>query len=260
MNRLADQPWCAPAARLISAIAVPTAEGRLYDVDMRLRPSGEAGPIASHFAGFARYQRESAWTWEHMALTRARPVAGEAALRGQVSDTLEAVLRAPRDPRRLVIDVADMRRRIADENLRPLPWDLKNRRGGLIDLEFIVQYLMLREAASSRQILRRDTAQALLGLGEAGLLSRQGQRELGDAAALLRDVQAVLALLGGGLPATAALPEPDAATLARCVGAVDFAHLDADITTATARVRSWYVRLIEEPARRAAGEIGDSTQ
>jgi len=159
-----------------------------------------------------------------------------------------------------VIDVADMRRRIAEENPRPSPWDFKNRRGGLIDLEFIVQYLMLREAASSPHILHRDTAHALPGLGEAGVLSPQAQRELGDAAALLRNVQAVLALLGDGLPATAALPEPDAATLSRCVGAVDFTHLDADITNAAARVRSWYDRLIEEPARRAAEEIGDSAR
>ncbi|MBV9373730.1 MAG: bifunctional [glutamine synthetase] adenylyltransferase/[glutamine synthetase]-adenylyl-L-tyrosine phosphorylase, partial [Alphaproteobacteria bacterium] len=93
--------------RLISAITAATAEGRLYDVDMRLRPSGEAGPIASHFAGFARYQSESAWTWEHMALTRARPVAGNAALCRRISETLTAVLCSPRDPRKLVIDVAD---------------------------------------------------------------------------------------------------------------------------------------------------------
>src|SRR5207253_4526374 len=84
--------------RLISSITAPTAEGRLYDVDMRLRPSGEAGPIASHFAGFARYQSESAWTWEHMALTRARPVAGDSSLCRRISETLAAVLRSPRDP------------------------------------------------------------------------------------------------------------------------------------------------------------------
>src|SRR5439155_11286560 len=144
--------------RLIGAITAPTAEGRLYAVDMRLRPSGEAGPIASHLAGFARYQHEAAWTWEHMALTRARPVAGDAALCRRISDTCRAVLCLPHDPEKLVVDVADMRRRIADENPRPSPWDLKNRRGGLIDLEFIVQYLMLRHAASYPRVLRRNTS------------------------------------------------------------------------------------------------------
>src|SRR6516225_11054892 len=129
--------------RLIGAVTAPTGEGRLYDVDMRLRPSGASGPIATSLAGFARYQREAAWTWEHMALTRARPVAGDMALREQIADAIGSVLAAKRDPTRLLVDVADMRRRIADENPRPSLWDLKNRRGGLIDLEFIVQYLVL---------------------------------------------------------------------------------------------------------------------
>ncbi len=243
--------------RLIGAITALTAEGRLYAVDMRLRPSGEAGPIASHFVGFARYQREAAWTWEHMALTRARPVAGDSVLCRQILARLEQVLSAPRDPRRLVIDVADMRRRIAEENPQPSTWDLKNRRGGLIDLEFIVQYSMLRHAATSPQILRRGTAHALNSLGLAGWLSPRAQRELGAAAVLFRDVQAVLALLGDGLPATATLAKPDATTLARCVGAVDSAKLDADISDAMGRVRSWYQCLIDRPARRARDETGE---
>ncbi len=86
------------------------------------------------------------------------------------------MLRSPRDPRRLVIDVADMRRRIAAEHPRPSAWDLKNRRGGLIDLEFIAQYLMLREAAASPRVLRRATAEALRALGEAGVARRRRLR------------------------------------------------------------------------------------
>ena len=246
--------------RLIGAITAPTAEGRLYDVDMRLRPSGQSGPIASQFDGFARYQRESAWTWEHMALTRARPIAGDAALCRRLSETIETVLKAPRDPRSLVIDVAEMRRRIADEHTQPSRWDLKNRRGGLIDLEFIVQYLMLREARSSPEILRRSSAEALVALGETGVLPSRAQQELRDAEKLFRDVQSVLVLVNDRMPAPVALPSPDAATLARCVGAVDFAQLGADITNATERVLSWYDRLIDEPARRAAKEVGDSAQ
>jgi glutamate-ammonia-ligase adenylyltransferase len=227
---------------------------------MRLRPSGAAGPIASHFTGFARYQRESAWTWEHMALTRARPVAGDAGLRQRISETLEAVLRMPRDPQRLVSDIATMRRRIAEENPRPSPWDLKNRRGGLIDLEFFVQYLILREAASFPEILHRGTAQALVALSEVDALAIQAQRELVAADRLLRDVQAVLVLVSDNMPGAATLPEPDAATLARCVGAVDFTQLGVDISNATARVRSWYGRLVEHPALRAAKETGDNAR
>jgi glutamate-ammonia-ligase adenylyltransferase len=145
-----------------------------------------------------------------------------------------------------------MRRRVAEENPRPSPWDLRNRPGGLIDLEFILQYLMLRHAASSPQILRRGTAEAIAALGKAGLLSPQAQHELGKAAALFRNVQAVLTLLTDGLPSSAVLAEPDAGALAACVGAVDFTRLDADITGAAARVSSWYGRLIDQPARQAA--------
>jgi glutamate-ammonia-ligase adenylyltransferase len=244
--------------RLIGAITAPTAEGRLFDVDMRLRPSGQSGPIASQFDGFARYQRESAWAWEHMALTRARPVAGDAALCRRLAETIETILKAPRDPRSLVIDVAEMRRRIAYERIQPSRWDLKNRPGGLIDLEFIVQYLMLREATFSPWILRRDTAQALLALGKAGILLPQPLRELVAAEKLFRDVQSVLVLVNDGRPVLDTLPEPDAATLAGCVGTVDFAQLGADISNAAVRVQHWYDCLIERPARRAAEEIGDS--
>jgi len=257
------QPLSVPAyyarlsQRLIGAITAPTAEGPLYPVDMRLRPSGAAGPIASSLESFDRYQHESAWTWEHMALTRARPVAGNAPLCCRISRTIDAVLRSPRDPRRLVTDVADMRRRIASEHPRPSPWDLKNRPGGLTDLEFIAQYLMLREAAASPQILRRATAEALQALGEAGILPPEAEQELREASAFLRQVQAVLTLIGEPASQQGTFPEPDAATLARCAGAVDFARLDADITAATARVEKWYRRLIDEPAEHSGRETAE---
>ena len=238
--------------RLISAITAPTAEGKLYEVDMRLRPSGDSGPIASSLAAFARYQREAAWSWEHMALTRARPIAGDEGLQERIRAAIAAALRQPRDPRRLVADVADMRRRIADSVPRPSPWDLHNRRGGLIDLEFTVQYLMLREAARTPEVLRRETGAALAALGTAGILPPQAVQELSEALALLRHLRALLALLFEGVPEPAALAGPAGATLARCAGAVDFARLDADMVAACARVRAWYERLIARPARRVA--------
>ncbi|TMJ65688.1 MAG: hypothetical protein E6G83_12530 [Alphaproteobacteria bacterium] len=129
-----------------------------------------------------------------------------------------------------------------------------------MDLEFIVQYLMLRHAASSPQILRRVTTEAIAALGKAGLLLPQASHELGEAAALFRNVQTVLTLLGDGSSSTVILPEPDVAALAACVGAVDFARLDADITAAAARVSGWYDRLIEQPARQAAQARGDDAR
>jgi [glutamine synthetase] adenylyltransferase / [glutamine synthetase]-adenylyl-L-tyrosine phosphorylase len=237
--------------RLIGAITAPTAEGRLYEVDMRLRPSGASGPIATSLAHFALYQRESAWTWEHMALTRARPVIGDAPLCRRVEAAVTAALCIARDPGRLVADVADMRRRIADEYPRPAPLDLRNRRGGLVDLEFIAQYLMLREAAARPGMLRRDIAAALAALGEAGVLEPPAVQTLDDALTLLRAMRVFLALLFDGLPDPETLAGPAGATLARCTGAVDFARLDADISTACADVLACYDRLIAEPARLA---------
>jgi glutamate-ammonia-ligase adenylyltransferase len=249
--------------RLISAITAPTAEGRLYEVDMRLRPSGESGPIASSLAAFAQYQREGAWTWEQMALTRARPIAGDPSLRERVADAIRAALTRKRDPERLLADVADMRRRIAEAHPSPSAWDLRNRPGGLVDLEFTVQYLLLREAAGRPELLHRDPAAAIAALGAAGVLPPQGARELLEALMLLRHLRALLALLFDGVPDNAALAgpagaTPTGATLARCAGAIDFGRLESDMNFACERVRFWFERLIAGPAEalsaRCSGE------
>ena len=237
--------------RLISAITVPTAEGRLYEVDMRLRPSGDSGPIASSLDAFAEYQRQSAWTWEHMALTRARPIAGDATLRRRAAAAITAALAVARDPAILAADVASMRQRIADNNPHPSPWDVRNRPGGLIDLEFLVQFLMLRDAARLPQILHQDGSAALAALGAAGVLSPQATRELTEALALLGHLRQLLALLFAGAPDPGQLEGPAGAALARSAGAIDFARLDADMTAACRRVRFWYDRLIGHALRPA---------
>jgi [glutamine synthetase] adenylyltransferase / [glutamine synthetase]-adenylyl-L-tyrosine phosphorylase len=237
--------------RLIGAITAPTAEGRLYEVDMRLRPSGASGPIATSLAHFALYQRDSAWTWEHMALTRARPVVGDARLCRDIEAAIAVALTITRDPKRLVADVDDMRRRIADEHPRPAAFDLRNRRGGLVDLEFIAQYLMLREAARKPGILHRDIAAALDALGAAGVIAPQAQQALGDAFRLLCAARLFLTLLFDGVQDVEMLAGAAGSTLARCMGAIDFARLDADISAACAAVVDWYDRLIAEPAQQA---------
>jgi len=178
-------------------------------------------------------------------------VTGSDALRRRLEKAITAALVMPRDPVRLVADVAEMRRRIADERPRPTPWDLRNRSGGLVDLEFIVQYLMLREAATRPQLLRRDTAAAITALGEAGILPPQAAQALGNALALLRNVRALITLLFDGPPQAEAFAGPVGATLARCAGAIDFPRLDADITAACAAVAEWYERLIAGPASAA---------
>lgn len=133
--------------RLIAALSAPTAEGVLYEVDMRLRPSGNKGPIATHIDSFAKYQRQDAWTWEHMALTRARVVAGDADfskhITNEITDILNEWYHSGKSPSELAHDIRKMRKLIMQEKPPLDDWDFKLRDGGLIDLEFIAQFAVL---------------------------------------------------------------------------------------------------------------------
>ena len=154
------------AQRTTGALSVPTAEGALYEVDTRLRPQGNQGPIAVSLASFARYQREDAWTWEHMALCRARPVFGPPQAREELAAIVREVLETPRDPARLRTDVLAMRAEIAGHNPPAGPLDAKLLRGGLVDVEFIVHFLQLRD----RIAFRPKLGEAIAELAGAGLL------------------------------------------------------------------------------------------
>lgn len=131
------------AQRLTAALSVPTAAGPLYEIDTRLRPSGAQGPLVVSTEGFARYQREDAWTWEHMALTRARPVFGSADARAEVCAIITEVLRGARPDRDIVADAAKMRADMARHKAPAGPLDAKLLPGGMVDLEFTVHVLQL---------------------------------------------------------------------------------------------------------------------
>jgi glutamate-ammonia-ligase adenylyltransferase len=131
------------ATRVTAALSVPTAAGPLYEVDTRLRPEGAKGMLAVSLDGFARYQREEAWTWEHMALCRARPILGSAQARARAAALIEQILRQPRDPAKVAADAAQMRGEIALHKPPASPLDVKLGPGGLVDLEFAVHVLQL---------------------------------------------------------------------------------------------------------------------
>ena len=133
------------AQRIIAALSVPTAEGALYEVDTRLRPQGTQGPLAVSVESFALYQREQAWTWEHMALARARVVYGSEAAAAELDAIMTEVLATPRDPAKLASEVLDMRQRMAASKAPKGPLDVKLARGGLVDMEFLIHYRQLRE-------------------------------------------------------------------------------------------------------------------
>ncbi|UZK70624.1 bifunctional [glutamine synthetase] adenylyltransferase/[glutamine synthetase]-adenylyl-L-tyrosine phosphorylase [Sphingomonas sp. S1-29] len=131
------------AQRLTAALSVATASGPLYPVDTRLRPSGTQGPLVVSLEGFARYQRESAWTWEHMALTRARPVFGSPAARAATQAAIDTVLAGERPERDIVADARAMRRDMRAHKPAQGPLDAKLLDGGLVDLEFAVHVRQL---------------------------------------------------------------------------------------------------------------------
>ena len=159
--------------RLISAFTTRTNYGVLYEIDMRLRPSGRAGPLASRLDSFAEYQDHEAWTWEHMALTRARVISASPEFRAKIEAIIREILTRPRDTSVIARDVVEMRHAIAQEKGEDDIWDLKYAAGGLIDIDFIAQYLQLVHAAAMPDILSVGT---LLGARQCGAARRAAER------------------------------------------------------------------------------------
>ena len=154
------------AQRVIAALSVPTAEGALYEVDTRLRPSGAQGPIAVSLEAFERYQRENAWTWEHMALARARVLHGPDAGRTALREIVRGVLELDRDPVKLRAEVLEMRTTMAEHKPAKGPLDVKLARGGLVDIEFLIHFLQLR----GHQALEPSISDALAKLAADGAI------------------------------------------------------------------------------------------
>jgi glutamate-ammonia-ligase adenylyltransferase len=138
------------AQKIISMTSVLTASGKLYEIDSRLRPEGSSGLLVSSSAAYLRYQLEKAWTWEHQALVRARLVAGSDALKPEFDRIRTKVLKLQRDHDQLRTDIVDMRERMYRAKRPPEGdrVDLKNSRGGMVDIEFMVQYWVLSQANS----------------------------------------------------------------------------------------------------------------
>jgi glutamate-ammonia-ligase adenylyltransferase len=230
--------------RLINAISARTAQGALYEVDMRLRPSGQKGPVATRLSSFASYQAGEAWTWEHMALTRARVIAGSPELARDVENNIRNILAVSRDRAKIATDVRDMRKRIEAEKATAEIWDLKQVRGGLVDLEFIVQYLQLAYAADHPALLHQTTLVSLAAAASEGLIEPEVYRRLAAAGRLLHDLTQILRLTleGPFHPATA--PKGLKSLLVRAGGAASFEDLETKLKQALADVSTAFERLI----------------
>jgi glutamate-ammonia-ligase adenylyltransferase len=231
--------------RLVSALTIPTNAGKLYDVDLRLRPSGRSGPIATAVESFRIYQREEAWTWEHMALTRGRVVSGSRGFKARVEKEIVRVLRLQREAAIVRRDAAEMRRAIAAEKGEGDRWDFKNAAGGLTDIEFVAQYLQLVHAPRRPEILDPNTGRVLAKAQSQGLLDTADSELLRGAWQLYADLGRFCAL-----PVAAVRSETGRARIARAArraaGLPDFTTLDAHLIETQKRVRAFQALLKEE--------------
>jgi len=181
---------------LVTALTSLMAEGRLYEVDMRLRPSGRKGPVATAFSGFVNYQNTEAWTWEHLALTRARVVAGDDGLAAKVEAFRRQIITTPHDPAKVLKDVADMRIRLseaADPVRVASPWETKLGAGRMLDIE-----LMAQAAALCARSPMRDVAAQLACAISLGWVDAQTCEAIIDAYQRLGKVQQIGRLMVSG--------------------------------------------------------------
>jgi [glutamine synthetase] adenylyltransferase / [glutamine synthetase]-adenylyl-L-tyrosine phosphorylase len=217
------------AQRVVAALSVPTQSGVLYEIDTRLRPSGAKGLLCASFDSFARYQGNDAWVWEHMALTRARPIYGSIEARTKLLSIIDTVLKVPRDPVHLKTEVCNMRNEMATHKPPKGPLDVKAMRGGLVDIEFLIHIFQLQHHVGC--VPQLDKAAVLLV--EAGLLPTH----IAQAQSLFTRLLTILRLVAPDC----ALPDtPVQDLIARCLALPDWASVLAAIDSArTDVIRMW---------------------
>ncbi len=240
----ANQYYAKLTQRLIASLTAPTAEGVLYDVDMRLRPSGSKGPVAASLASFRAYHRESAWTWERLAMTRARVVCGDAGLAADLASAIREALCAPRDAHTTRADVLDMRRLMLKEQGQSGLWDIKRARGGLVEVEFIAQTLQLIHAPEKPQVLDTNTLRALEKLVAAGCIGPADAEALRSAATLYHRLTQVLRLCVTEAYDPATSPSGLNQIIASAAACPDIATTEALLLDSQARVKDCFDKFI----------------
>ncbi|MGC1506157.1 MAG: glutamine-synthetase adenylyltransferase [Sulfitobacter sp.] len=207
---------------MITAMTAPMSQGKLYEIDMRLRPSGNQGPVATSLASFESYQKSQAWVWEHLALTRASVVAGPAALGTDVDEMCAEILTLPTAPEQVMAEVAQMRDRIAASKTVAGPWDAKIGPGRLQDIELFAQSGALIAGRAAHRIPEGIAAAKAMGLIDA-----QGAKILREAYDACWQLQCAGKLLSPDALDTEALGQAGAAFLARALGCDTLAEAEA---------------------------------
>lgn len=235
--------------RLIAALSAPMAEGVIFEVDLRLRPSGNKGPVASRITAFGKYQREEAWTWEHMALTRARLVCGDDSLADEAKAIIREVLSDKSDVRKITRDVAEMRDLIGEEKPPRDIWDFKLIPGGLIDIEFIAQYLRLvvpveaRNKAAEIDTYGLSTAEALKALGDT-LIKRADLDTCLEALRLFTELSQIIRLCVDGPFDAKDAPAGLVERICRAGDCPDLGTLEGEVKRVSGEVRKVFKRVI----------------
>ncbi len=234
--------------RLIAAVSAPTAEGVLYELDLRLRPSGNKGPVATRLTAFEQYQAKDAWTWEHLAMTRGRVVAGDAAFGRRIHAALETILSAPRDLQKVQQDVAEMRALIEQEKPATGAHDFKLMPGGLIDLEFIAQ-----AAAITGRIegVRSTSTQGTLAALNDPRLSAEQRDALVAAHRLFSAQTQILRLCLNNDPGEEEVNESLLEIMCRAAELPDAATLAAHVKNTAVQVRTIFDLLFRAPHRKS---------
>ncbi len=231
--------------RFIAGLTALTAEGRLFEVDMRLRPSGNQGPVAVKFDTFVSYHREKAWTWERMALTRARVIAGPAAFRTRIEEAISAsFVTGCADPVTVLADARAMREKLAAQFPGRDSWDIKFAPGGLVDIEFIAQAFQLIGAGPDPSVLDQNTSVALSKLARAGTIDGADAEALIEAARREHGLTQALRIALDGPFKQEAATRGLKALLARAGNAPDFATLETELAATEAHVRAIFDRLL----------------
>jgi len=251
----ADKGWTAETfyarftQRLTTALSAPTGEGELYPVDLQLRPSGSAGPVAVSLLAFERYYAREAETWEFLALTRGRVVwASTPEFAMAATTAIEAALRRPRDRENLAADVRDMRALMAQERPPSGFWDLKLTEGGQVDIEFAAQAVEVAHAAAGGP-LRANTGEALAALEAAGLIDPRAAEALADAWLLQQDLSQVMKVALADDADPSEEPRRFQAILARAGGARGFGALERTLAERRAAAHAAFLAVLEDLAR-----------
>jgi glutamate-ammonia-ligase adenylyltransferase len=232
------------AQRFIAALTTPTAAGPLYEVDMRLRPTGNKGPVAVSLKSFSEYHASESWTWEHMALTRGRLIAGTAELEARVAAEIRKRLTQKREAAAIIADARDMRARMAETFAGRNAWDLKYAAGGLVDIEFIAQTLQLVHAPAHPDILDTNTVAALEKLQRAGFLTASDGDVLIASARLQHALTQVLRIALDETPVIDEATPGLKALLSRAAEAGSFAQAQMRLEESQSRTREIFNRLM----------------